>query len=581
MIPAVRFELDGQFDNHGSLNNHGGIREWNSEGLINHADGTVSNFGAVEVSDLVNAGTWNEESGYLTVHNSIQNTGALTFNRQAYLYDVNSIQNDGLFQINPHADAYDSFNLGRHFDNQSNGTLNVGADTRLSEHATLMNHGNVTIDSSVRFELAGQFDNHGSLTNHGGIREWNSGGLTNHADGTVSNFGAVEVSDLVNAGTWNEESGNITVHNSIQNTGALTFNRQAYLYDVNSIQNDGLFQINPHADAYDSFNLGRHFDNQSNGTLNVGADTRLSEHATLMNHGNVTIDSSVRFELAGQFDNHGSLTNHGGIREWNSGGLTNHADGTVSNFGAVEVSDLVNAGTWNESRHLNVTRLFNKEEGSVTFKSDSNLHASNIENNGNIVFEPGSFATGTLSLIQHTGTLEVHNSLITSSTEIHSGDVRGSGSIDTTEGNLLIGEKVTVDPNVGLSLLGDVQFAGNLHIDILNDSQSDSLSTNNISFGLGSSILFDLTGFELPDVDSSYTFLWFSSLSGFENLTHSIEGLRDTVAYDILLNANSLDLVLVSTPVPVPASLPLFAAGLLGFWLKLRVRPRHSIQPVH
>ena len=171
-----------------------------------------------------------------------------------------------------------------YIDSESNETNNEDLYLTLQSfnHGTFTNNGN--IDNSNEFSNSGLLYNIGAFYGNGNFR--------NTSSGTVNNFGAVEVLELVNAGTWNEESGYLTVYNSIQNTGALTFNRRAYLQEVNSIQNDGLFQINPDADAHGSFKLGRHFDNQSNGTLTVGADTRLSEQATLLNHGNVTIDSS-------------------------------------------------------------------------------------------------------------------------------------------------------------------------------------------------------------------------------------------------------------------------------------------------
>ena len=273
----------------------------------------------------------------------------------------------------------------------------------------------------------------------------------------------------------------------------------------------------------------------------------MNNGAVYANDAQTTNSGSFLINLGGTVNNTVQFDNRNFMALRNGGAFTNSPSGVVINFdgATLDVEDtLSNQGeVRNRDGEVNITAT-----GSIS---------------------------GSGSYVQEDGLTIVDGSINLPAIEFQAGTLRGNGLL-ISDNPVLIANDVDVDPggSVGsLTFDSDVAFDGTLTIEIESTTSFDTIDVlGTMTFGAGSEIVFDLTGYS-PLAGDTFEFLTALSISGFENVLVSMPGLDPLLTYSLAVDGE-FDLVLQYSNVPIPPSLPLLAAPIAALGLLRRARLR-------
>ena len=474
--------------------------------------------------------------------------------------------------------------------------LNVPAFTQADQIAPNPNPAGNTISINTS-----DATNNEDFKNHGTLQIGNLGTLTNLDYGAVTNYGT-----LNNSGTlisMNYEIGNVPF-TQLLNYGTLN-NISGGMVD-----SERMFNYNTLINYSGASMLVLWFDNSSGATItNYGKlyqilDLPLPERPTgFSNAGIIYNYGSLSYS---EMHNSGTIYNTGSLNPSylyfyldNTGTLTNSGNFSytghdVYNYGILNNSGTIEARTseleWVSSRFYNLNildnsgTLLNDDEYGIVSNSGTLINSGILINNGigldlpSLLGKSGLTNNGTLinsgSLINNgfmggggtyiqTAGQTINNGDITQGLiAISGGSLNGTGTINS---DVIIGSGASVNPGNSTGTLiinGPLNSSGDFYFDIagLLSGEYDVLIINGSATFTGGNVQFDFINGYHASVGNYWDFLFANSISGWDTLDFSVNGLDAGVSWRILgIDGGKRFLI-----TPLPTTIWLLAPGLLG-----------------
>jgi hypothetical protein len=418
----------------------------------------------------------------------------------------------------------------------------INADQGVINNAGVIN--NNAGAQIITGNVLGSFTNSGTVNNAGSIVQtksqmfFNSGAFnnssyfTNRTDSFAINIGTVNNSGrLLNMASYFRNDA------TINNTGELTSAIGGPLsasYRSRFINVAGATLNNTGAGVVN---------NQFGSTLTnsgvIANDSRLNNTGALNNSGRINNAGVVNNGSAGSLNNNGSIANSAG------GSLINSGGATLTNSGAID----------NDSNFSNSGTLV-------------------IEANGRLSNTGGGYGGFYGSFQQTGGTAIIDGRLQQATVNFSGGSLLGSGSLQAQNGPVQIGADVLVDPGRAastgtLSITGDANFNGKLHVDLQSSQQFDKLKVDGLAnLMAGSALEVAILGNFLPSLGSTFDIFSGGHINGiFDNLLlPTVSGVTFSLSYLTSNGADVARLTAIAAPVqaPLPAAFYLFGAGFAG-----------------
>ncbi len=471
----------------------------------------------------------------------------LALTSSAFAYELSPNPNNGVITINtPDAESHgEPFENFGQIDIQSGGRLSnfleftiIQGTVNIHTGGSLVNdasNGVFVVDEIGTLSNNGQIENHGRLKNSWVFNNTISGTFNNHVGAELTNTRAFDQrGSLTNSGSFINSSGPLsTTDATLQNVGNWTNTAGSSWLNKNLVENFGVID-----------NSGSFINRQGlSGSISRG---KISNRNTINNLADGDMSNEFRW-----FNRTGSVLNNSGTftNKTSALGISNEANATINNL----------AG--------------------ATFINQSSINnAGTITNAG--IFDFQATATNNLksgTYIQTEGSTIVNGTVNTLSMEIMGGTLSGTGTIDA---NVTLGTNATLMPGNSpgtLSIIGDLDLAGLLNIEISDNILYDILDVSGTATLSGA---LDVSFFDLwrPTAGDTFDILTADTIAGtFSslNLAELNPGLFWDVRYLHNLAGNdTVQLAVVSSvsSVPLPASLWLFGSGLIGLIAFVRRR---------
>ncbi len=524
-------------------------------------EGTDNNFGTVNVGP---AGEYVIEVGAQTNNYAlIDSFGVLKIRGTLNDHGETRISGDGHMELDgTYVGTVDALlKVGGTATNSVTGVIDTSGDIHVDADATLntsegssvrLNSASVTIAGAAFFNDEVLASN--SVFDNTNILEFGSTGsaLTLDTHSVIFNASQAQLTiggvSTINGGITND--GNLNFEDTTFFRGSLENNSLTRIFGTlwvfeGSIVNEDFVQ------NFGAISQFGDFTNAGFGSGLVqnllGANWSVNNGAVYANDAQTTNSGSFLINLGGTVNNTVQFDNRNFMALRNGGAFTNSPSGVVINFdgATLDVEDtLSNQGeVRNRDGEVNITAT-----GSIS---------------------------GSGSYVQEDGLTIVDGSINLPAIEFQAGTLRGNGLL-ISDNPVLIANGVDVDPggSVGsLTFDSDVAFDGTLTIEIESTTSFDTIDVlGTMTFGAGSEIVFDLTGYS-PLAGDTFEFLTALSISGFENVLVSMPGLDPLLTYSLAVDGE-FDLVLQYSNVPIPPSLPLLAAPIAALGLLRRARLR-------
>jgi hypothetical protein len=481
--------------------------------------GSNSSTSSIEQYDFSLTGGTFENSGVMTIYNSLTNDADATLvnNEGSTVRYASTFTNNGTYTNKGTTSSIRTLTNNGSIDNS--GTLSItsnlynGGDSagtltntgKIEVSDTLENASGSTISNTTSGSIKSKNLYNSGTVNNAGIIEV-SETLGNVANATIANSGAIKTAILVNQGTisgYNGALGSIELTNgSSSNSGSIsasnfTVDSSASIANSGSIQTGTLTNqgtISGYNGALGSIELTSGSSSNlgsisaSSFTVDSGASLTNSNSLSatnLTNDGTLTNDTKGSI-LAETITNSSSLTNSGTIGSLDNAVKTFTNSGTLTNNSgaSIVVTTLENSAsaTIANSGTINSTTL--KNAGTV--ENSSSIIASTIENaEGSTIANSGSIKT---AVLVNQGTISGYNGA-SGSIELTSGDSSNSGSISAS--NFIVDSSASI-ANSGLIQTGTLTNQGTISgttgsIELISGDSSNTGSISANSFTIDSS----------------------------------------------------------------------------------------------
>lgn len=434
--------------------------------------------------------------------------------------------------------------------------------------ATLTNYGSLYNFTEIDNYSGGLLNNYGFLSNSWGGILRNYGTLNNYAGGTLDNWRKL----------YNEVGGTLNnyglLHNDclhhgkniVENRGTLYNKAGGTIYSGSKLDNYGTLVNEAGATVYHCYGTLNNYSggiliNQGNLTGNLGT---LNNWGVLANEAGGTLDS---FD---QLNNWATVTNHGTILGYEA--LNNKSGGTLDNYGTL----------------TNYFTLANDAEGTLnnygTLTNENYAALSNeglLTNSGTLTNEGVLNGDGTY--LQTAGQTINDGSLSQTLIDIQAGSLSGTGTI-TGAVNLADGATVHAGNSPGiLTINGDFNSSGILQFDFagLDTGEYSVLDIKgNASFSGGSLEFIFIDDYQ-PLEGDSWDFLFFDSITGWDQLTFALIGLSNGYIWSTELFSDHATLLIIQAQaVPLPSALLLFGTclGILALYNRKLLKKNNLLE---
>ncbi len=454
----------------------------------------------------------------------------------AFAYELAPNPNHSIININtPDAESH-----GEPFENfgqvniESGGKLTNFFEFTVIRGSVNVNTGGTLVNDGAEgvfvVDEVGSLSNSGLIENYGRLKSsWN---FSNAFGGTLNNHAGAEFTNT----RTTDQRGNVVNAGSFINAAGPFSTTDAYLQNVgnwsntagSSWLNNGLTENFGVIDNAGSFINRRGFSGGS-------SQAKISNRHIINNLAGGEMTNNFRW-----FNRSGSTLNNSGVftNDFSSLGISNEVNATINNLAGatfINRTSLNNTGTIMNAGTFDVTAT-----------------ATNLTKGG--------------SYIQTAGTTIVNGTMRTLVMDIQGGTLTGAGTIDA---DVNIGTAATLMPGNSpgtLNIIGDLDLAGLLDIEITDDILYDIVDINGTATLSGD---LNVSFFDLwrPAAGDTFDILTADTINGTFaslNLAALAPGLFWDVRY--LLDTTGTDIVQLAvvssvSAVPLPASIWMFIAG--------------------